>query len=465
MDLCVFVSWWRTPLLRRPTSLPGFFILALALTVLSLSVAAQTDKIDDYVKAELEKQKIPSLSIAVVRNGEIVKAKGYGLANVELNVAASPETIFQSGSVGKQFTATAVMMLVEDGKIALDDKINKYFTDGPEKWSGITVRHLLTHTAGTTDHPKDLDFRRDYTEAELLKLAAEIPLAFAPGENWSYSNMGYVMLGILISRVTGKFYGEFLQERIFKPLGMNTARIISEADIVPNRAAGYRMPKGELKNQEWVSPSMNTTADGSLYLTVLDLAKWDAALYTEKLLKKPSLDQMWTPVKLNNGKTKQYGFGWALADVRGHRIIEHGGAWQGFTSHIARYVDDKLTVIVLANRAGANPGAIAHGIAGLYNPDLAPPERKEARVDPKVLNDYAGQYEVTPGFVLNITVEADKLWVQPTGQRKAELFPESETKFFFKVVDAQVTFVKDAAGKVTRLVLHQGGDHEAKRIK
>ena len=196
--------------------------------------------------------------------------------------------------------------------------------------------------------------------------------------------MGYVMLGILVSKVTGKFYGDFLQERIFKPLGMNTARIISEADIVPNRAAGYRQVKGELKNQEWVSPSMNTTADGSLYLTVLDMAKWDASLYTEKLLKKSSLDQMWTPVKLSTGKVQQYGFGWSFGEVRGHKIIEHGGAWQGFTSHIARYVDDKLTVIVLANRAGANPTTIAHGIAGLYNPELAALERKEVRVDARV---------------------------------------------------------------------------------
>lgn len=453
--------------MKSGRSLPAFSLLALTLMVLSQAVAAfaQADKVDAYVKAELEKQKIPGVSIAVVRNGEVVKASGYGLANVELNVAASPATIYQSGSVGKQFTATAVMMLVEDGKIALDDKINKYFTDAPERWSGITVRNLLTHTAGTTDYPKDFDFRRDYTEAELLKKAAEIPLAFAPGEKWSYSNMGYVMLGILVSKVTGKFYGEFLQERIFKPLGMNTTRIISEADIVSNRAAGYRQEKGELKNQAWVSPSMNTTADGSLYLTVLDMARWDAALYTEKLLKKSSMDQMWTPVKLNNGKTQQYGFGWAFDEVRGHRIIGHGGAWQGFTSHIVRYVDDKLTVIVLANRAGANPGAIARGIAGLYNSELARPERKEVRLDPKVLDDYVGQYELTPGFVLNITVEADKLWVQATGQPKGELFPESETEFFFKVVDAQVTFVKDAAGNVTRLVLHQAGDHEAKKIK
>jgi len=446
---------------------PGFPIPAVAVILLSLAGTghAQTDKIDDYVKAELERQKIPGLSIAVVRNGEITKAKGFGLANVELNVPATPETIYQSGSVGKQFTATAVMMLVEEGKIGLDDKISKYFADAPDRWSAITVRHLLTHTAGTTDYPKDFDFRRDYTEDELLKKAAEIPLAFAPGEKWSYSNMGYVMLGIMISKVSGKFYGEFLKERIFKPLEMNTARIISEADIVPNRAAGYRLVKGELKNQEWVSPSMNTTADGSLYLSVLDMAKWDAALYTEKLLKKSSFAQMWTPVKLNSGKTQQYGFGWGFGEVRGHKIIEHGGAWQGFTSHIARYVDDKLTIIVLVNRAGGNPGTIAHGIAGLINPELAPPERKEARVDPKVFDDYVGQYELAPEVVLSITREADKLWAQAGSQPKAELFPESETRFFLKVVDAQVTFVRDGAGKVTHLILHQTGDHEAKKIK
>jgi CubicO group peptidase (beta-lactamase class C family) len=448
---------------KNPHIVPLLFLLFL---LISPVASAQTaDKIDDYINAELQKQKIPGLTIAVVRNGEIVKAKGYGLANVELNVPATPETIYQSGSVGKQFTATAVTMLVEEGKIGLDDKISRYFADAPDRWSGITVRHLLTHTAGTTDYPKDFDFRRDYTEDELLKKAAEIPLAFAPGEKWSYSNMGYVMLGILISKVTGKFYGEFLKERIFKPLEMNTARIISEADIVPNRAAGYRLVKGELKNQEWVSPSMNSTADGSLYLSVLDMAKWDAALYTEKLLKKSSFVQMWTSVILNNGKTQQYGFGWGFNDVRGHKIIEHGGAWQGFTSHIARYVDDKLTIIVLVNRAGGNPGAIAHGIAGLIDPELAPPERKEARVDPKVFDDYVGQYELAPDVVLSITREAGKLWAQAGSQPKAELFPESETRFFLKVVDGQVTFVKDASGKVTHLILHQLGDHEAKKIK
>ena len=351
------------------------FSLAVLAAGLGSPIRAQdaiATKVDDYIKAELQRQHIPGLSLAVVKDGQIILAKGFGFANVEHQVPVKPETIFQSGSMGKQFTATAVMMLVEAGKLSLSDPITKYFSEAPDSWKNITVRHLLTHTAGMTDYPRDFDFRRDYTEDELLKRAEAIPLSFQPGEKWSYSNLGYVLLGILIHKVSGQFYGDFLQERVFQPLRMNTARIISEADIVPNRAAGYRLVKGELKNQDWVSPSLNTTADGALYLTVYDMAKWDAALYTEKLLKRASLEQMWTPVKLAGGKAQPYGFGWAFADANGHHLIEHGGAWQGFTTYIARYVDDKLTVIVLTNLAGANPGKIAHGIAGLYNSELAP---------------------------------------------------------------------------------------------
>jgi CubicO group peptidase (beta-lactamase class C family) len=355
----------------------------LALLCWAIPAAAQNgvpSKVDDYVQAEMQKQRIPGVSVAVVKAGEIVLAKGYGYANVELQVPVKPETIFQSGSVGKQFTATGIMMLIEEGKLSLDDPITKYFSDAPSSWQNITVRHLLTHTAGTTDYPSDFDFRRDYTEDELLKRAGAIPLAFQPGEKWSYSNLGYVMLGILIHKVSGKFYGDFLKERIFTPLGMTTARIISEEDIVPNRAAGYRLVKGALKNQGWVSPSLNTTADGALYLTVYDMAKWDAALYTEKLLKKASLEQMWTPVKLNSGKTEDYGFGWGIDEVRGHRIIEHGGSWQGFKAQISRYVNDKLTVIVFANLIQANQAKLAHGIAAIYNPELAP-------IPPKAIED------------------------------------------------------------------------------
>ncbi len=344
-------------------------ILLVAGVWLEAQTSRATDQaVDTYVQAEMEKRHIPGLALLVVRDGAMVKTKGFGESNLEYKVAVKPETLFQSGSLGKQFAATAVMMLVEEGKIHLDDPINKYFCEAPPKWEGVTVRHLLSHTGGLTDYPKNFNFRADYTEDQLLAKAAEIPLAFKPGEKWAYSNVGYLTLGVLIHRVTGQFYGDFLQERIFRPLGMNTTRIINEADIIPNRAAGYRLVKGELKNQEWVSPTLNTTADGSLYFTILDLAKWDAALYTEKLLHRSSLEQMWTPVKLNNGSANSdhYGFGWFINHAGGHRVIEHGGSWQGFNTYIARYVDDKLTVVVLTNLDGARPSSIAHHVAGLY---------------------------------------------------------------------------------------------------
>ena len=204
--------------------------------------------------------------VVVLREGKIEILKSYGLANVEHQIPVKPETVFQSGSIAKQFTAAAAMILAEDGKIALDDKMTKYFADAPEAWSKITVRHLLNHTSGVGDYPPEIDLRKDYTEDEYSTLSKKRRLVFETGAKWNYSNLGYVMLGLLVRKVTGKFYGDFLRERIFQPLKMTTARVISEADIIPNRAAGYRFERGELKNQEWVSPSTNTTADGALYL-------------------------------------------------------------------------------------------------------------------------------------------------------------------------------------------------------
>ncbi|MFZ0957826.1 MAG: serine hydrolase domain-containing protein [Candidatus Sulfotelmatobacter sp.] len=361
---------------RRALAAAIFFSLAIS-TLLPTAGNAQNssaapDPVGDYVRSEMQKQRIPGLSLLVSKGGEIVRAEGFGLANVELQVPVKPETVFQSGSVGKQFTATAVMMLVEEGRVALDDPLTKYFPDAPASWKEVTVRELLSHTAGFTDYPEKFDFRKDWTEDELVKMVEGIPLAYPPGTKWDYSNLGYLTLGILIHHVTGEFYGDFLQQRIFQPLGMQTTRIISEADIVPNRAAGYRLVKGELKNQEWVAPMVNTTADGSLYFSILDLAKWDAALYGEKLLKRSSLELMWTPVKLKDGSPNKgadgsaYGFGWFVGEKKGHRVIGHDGAWQGFQTTIDRYVDDRLTVVVLTNLAEGKPWEIAQHVADMY---------------------------------------------------------------------------------------------------
>lgn len=355
--------------------------LRLALSLLLLAGVASGQNLDghfgtveSYVKSEMDRQHIPGLALLVARDGKILRAQGFGFSNLEHRVAVKPETIFQSGSIGKQFTATAIMMLVEEGTVDLNDSITKYFHEAPASWKPVTVRHLLSHTGGFTDYPANFNFRKDYSEDELVKMVSAIPLAFPPGTKYSYSNLGYLTLGILIHRVSGEFYGDMLRERIFQPLGMETARIMSETDIIPNRAAGYRLVKGQVKNQDWVSPTLNTTADGSLYFSILDLAKWDAALYTEKVLKRSSLEQMWTPVKLDDGKPNpgHYGFGWRIVDVHGHRVIGHAGAWQGFETQISRYVDDKLTVVVLSNLAGADPGKIAEHVAGLYLSHMEP---------------------------------------------------------------------------------------------
>jgi CubicO group peptidase (beta-lactamase class C family) len=366
---------------------PLFWAALLAAST-SSSPADEGAKVDAYVRAEIERERIPGLALGVYRDGKIAKAEGYGIANLEWGVPVKTDTIFQSGSVGKQFAATAVMMLVEEGKVGLDDPVQKYFPDAPETWKGIKLRNLLSHTSGLGEYENgprtkpDGPFylRLDMTEDELYKRITAMPMDFKPGEDWSYRNTNYALLGILIHKVTGKFYGDYLQERIFKPLGMTSTRIISDRDIIPRRAAGYELDKGELKNQEWVSPTFNSTADGTLYFTVLDLEKWDAALYTEKLLKRSSLEQMWTVMKLNDGQPNKahYGFAWEIKEINGHKVIEHGGAWQGFTCDISRYVDDKLTVVVLTNLdAGhAQPGKIAHTVAGLYVPALMPAEIK-----------------------------------------------------------------------------------------
>jgi CubicO group peptidase (beta-lactamase class C family) len=356
----------RGPVMIRPRA------AAIACGILfaaKLFAAEQpADAVSAFVRAEMQKQHVPGLTLLVAKNGNPIRSEGYGVANLELRVPAKPETIFQSGSVGKQFTATAVMMLAEAGKLGLDDPLTKFFPDAPASWKEATVRQLLSHTAGFTDYPPDFDEQKNYSEEDLLKIVEAIPLAYAPGTSWSYSNLGYLTLGILIHRVTGEFYGDFLQQRIFRPLGMSTTRIISEADVIPNRSAGYRLVKGEVKNQEWVSPSLNTTADGSLYFSILDLAKWDAALYGDQLLKKSSLQLMWTVAPLRNGQPNSghYGYGWFVETQDGHRLIEHEGQWQGFETEICRYVDDRLTVVVLTNLADAKPDVIAHGVARLY---------------------------------------------------------------------------------------------------
>jgi len=360
---------------------PTILLLPLAL---ALSSPAFADKLDDAILAEMQRSHVPGVSIAVVKDGKIIREQGYGFADLENNVKVTPATMFQSGSVGKTFTAALVMLLAQDGKLSLDDPIAKHLANTPKAWEGITIRHLLTHTSGLGDPYAKLDLTKDYSEEDLIALEAQIPVLFAPGEKWSYSNMGYHLLGFICNKAGGKFYGDQLHERIFAPLDMGT-RIISEADIIPHRARGYERKGGKLVNQSWVAPRLNTTADGSLYLTARDLAKWDLALYGDKVLPASVRQASWTPAKLNDGTATEYGYGWQLFQRNGHRTIAHGGAWQGFRSQLYRFVDDKLSVVVLANSTTARPGKLGDIVAAHYLPALAvKPKAAIAETEPAV---------------------------------------------------------------------------------
>jgi CubicO group peptidase (beta-lactamase class C family) len=345
-----------------------------AITLLTVS-AAFADEVDDYVRAEMNRQHVPGLALAVLTNGVVARAAGYGPANVELNVPVRTDTVFQIQSVTKTFTATAVMIMVEGGKVTLDDKLAKYFDGSPESWNGITVRHLLTHTSGIKDFINEptVDLRKDILPEDVIDSLRRRALNFPPGEKYAYSNTGYHLLGMIIRKVTGQYWDEFLRERVFQPLGMDETRVISWSEVITNRADGYLWEGGHLRNGHFIAPTILGYAGGGLRSTVRDLAKWDAALCTDQLLKHSTLEQMWTPAKLNSGKDSTYGFGWATEQVQGHRFIGHTGAHgTGFKSARARFVDDKLTVIVLTNQRAAEQMVVAKGVASFYVPGLKP---------------------------------------------------------------------------------------------
>jgi D-alanyl-D-alanine carboxypeptidase len=443
---------------RKRTSL---FAVVLLLTV---TVAVRADKkVDDYVKAEMEKQHIPGVSIAIVKEGKIIKVEGYGMANVELNVPARPDTVYKIGSVSKQFIASGIMMLIQEGKISLDDNISKFLEGTPDTWKDITIRHLLTHTSGIVREAPGFDPLKIQNDADVIKTAYPLPLRFAPGEKWEYCNVGYFTLAEIIRKVSGKPWGDYLSEHMFTPVGMSATRTTTVSEIVPNRANGYIWRNGKLQNADIyfaLRPS------GAFLSSVLDLAKWDAALYTDKFLKSSVRDQMWTPVKLNNGTNHPYGFGWELDPVGGHKRVHHGGSLPGFRAGLARFVDDKLTVVVLTNSDNANPAAIALNIAALYIPGLIP-ERIVAKVDAKILDTYAGQYQANPSTIVTLTRQGDKLMLQQgSSTTQLELLPESATNFFTNENRRQTyRFVKDEKGQVTHLVVEVEGREIGKAPK
>ena len=362
-------------------------IIVVLITVFCGPVAASADEVDRYLQNRMRELHIPGISLAVVRNNRIVKAKGYGLANIEANYAAEPKTVYELGSIGKQFTATAVMMLVEEGKVGLDDKITKYFAGAPAYWDQITVRHLLNHTSGIQNHvavpgylkifKTDITFETRPAGEEILREFFKLPKEFEPGETWAYDNTGYYLLGFIIEKASGKNYYQFLEHRIFKPLGMKPTRSTDPRPVVLNRASGYAWASNKFENRPPLLPTIAFSA-GTIVSTVLDMARWDAALYTEKLLKKSSLAEMWTAAGTRDGQMASfdYGFGWFIENYRGSRLLQHSGGTPGYSSVVYRFPDDKMTVIILSNHSDRFLDQLAIGVAGLYAPRLKRPEGK-----------------------------------------------------------------------------------------
>lgn len=350
-----------------------------ALILLLITATACTsvaDAIDDFVRAEIKRQQIPGAAIAVVRDGRITKAKGYGVADLDHDVPVTPDTVFALASITKQFTATLIMTLVEGGKVNLDDHIGKYLEDAPEKWSGITVRHLLNHTSGLS--PLGNDFLslvrlQTVSTAKLYEAAKEDPIGSKPGEKWSYSDVGYFLLGMIIEKASGKKYDLYLRETILDPLNMSTARMLDLDRPYKNLAKGYTLFRSD---NEWATLNIRRdsqrelTSHYGLFGTIKDLAKWDSALYKDTPISQATLQQMLAPTRLNDGSPIPYGFGWNLAERNGHAYHYHSGITGTF---ILRVPSLRLTVVVLTNlgrwASGSSRGAdaylIAHAIAGL----------------------------------------------------------------------------------------------------
>ncbi len=403
-------------------------------------------------------------SVLVAKDAHILLSKGYGSANLEWDVPNSPATKFRLGSVTKQFTAASILLLEERGKLNVHDPVKKYMPDAPAAWDKITIYHLLTHTSGIPSFTGFPEYKKwepfATTAAEEVAWFRDKPLEFAPGEKWNYSNSGYVLLGFLIEKITGASYEKFVRENIFTPLEMRDSGVDSNSAIIARRAAGYTLGKGGLENTGFIHMTIPHAA-GALYSTTEDLLKWERGLYGGKLLSAASLETMTTPFKNN------YACGLFVETKDGRKKIEHGGGIEGFNTDLAYYPDDKLAVIVLANVNGSAPGDIAGKLAAVVHgePVKLQTEHKEIKVDPKLLARYVGAYEMATDTKMLITLEGDQLSEKLGGQPTFPIFPESETVFFLKVVEAEIEFLKDANGKVTDLVLHQGGrDQKAPRI-
>jgi D-alanyl-D-alanine carboxypeptidase len=446
------------PFTRPLRPLPALLPLLILSVATCIAQAEQLSQKLDQAAAAYESKRHFMGSVLVAKGGKILLEKGYGMADLEWNVANVPEGKFRLGSITKQFTATAIMQLAAQHKLSEDDKACKYFDQCPEPWKQITIRQLLSHTSGipsytdSKDFPKPKFLRVPLTQPEILLLTKDKPLDFPPGTKWKYSNSGYIFLGIIIEKVSGEKYADYLKKHIFDPVAMHDSGYDETAEVLPYRVLGYQPCGKSLCNSDYIDMSLPFSA-GSLYSTVQDLYKWDRALYTDKVLSKADRDRMWTPV-MNN-----YGYGWMLNKMVNHKQIGHGGGIPGFSTYIARFPDDDAAVIVLGNNVGVSAESVAAALAGtLFGEKVElPGERKAVHIDAKLLDRYLGTYDLGP-LQITFTNENGHLMAHVKGQPTFEAIPSSDTEFFLNEVDAVFRFSDiDASGKAQKLELTQSG--------
>jgi CubicO group peptidase (beta-lactamase class C family) len=407
-------------------------------------------------------------AVLVARGDEVLFSKAYGSANLELNVPNTIDTKFRIGSVTKQFTAAAILLLEERGQLSVDDPVRKYYPDAPAAWDKITITHLVNHSSGIPNFTSlegfDAFNLAAHTPADIVGFFRDKPLEFEPGAEMRYSNSGYILLGVIIEKAGGQSYADFLARNIFEPLGLKGTGVDSTTTILPNRAAGYVPGPNGRENAPFGDMSVPYAA-GAMYSTVGDLHRWNQALYGGQILKPETIKRMVTPPTLPNPST--YAFGLGIGKRADQTVYEHGGAIDGFNSYLSYFPSDRVTVVALANLNGPSANGIAAKLGEVMHGKavVLPTERVAITLPARKLPEYAGTYEMAPGRDLVIAVLDDHLSVQPGRQRADPLFAEKKDRFFSRRFDVQIEFQRDRKGKITGLLLYRGDDRREARRK
>ena len=441
---------------------------------------SQTGSVDELF-TKWNKPDSPGCALAVIKEGKVIYERAYGCANLEHGTPITPSSVFYIASVSKQFTAISVLLLVQQGKLSLDDDIRKHLSEIPDFGSVITIRHLIHHTSGLRDYEELLamaGWRMDdvLTREHMLNMVShQKELNFRPGDEYQYCNTGYCLLAEIVARVSGQSFREFTDANIFKPLGMTNTHFHDDHErIVRNRAFSYRPATSKSFKNAFNNSSV--VGGGGMYSTVEDLAKWVNNFDHGRVGGPVVLQQMHEPGVLNDGKANRYAFGLAIEDYKGMKLVEHNGAFAGYRSEIIRVPDRKLAVILLCNTSAINTSQLTRQVADIVlwgansqrpkeppNPKSA--SRPTAKVDTATLDAYCGEYELKPGVIVTVTREGNRLNAKATGLPRVELLPEVESTFFIQEDESHVSFERDKMGQVNRLTLQEkSGTHVAQRI-